>query len=228
MADFEVYAFPNVFIGMGTDNEFVRDLQRGLGLDPSGVFDFLTMCYVVVHKHKQGLNYEEPIVDRNTWDSIFGVDSSTNDINAPEVNQDDFVSQPNAGDEGTGAAATDPRTPITDANTTTAEEQNADNVTGADTADTTVTSTPAPDVTPTPTAPNTTATDENAPATADPDTATPRTDANTTTAEEQQASGAPTPNTDGTPTTDPTPSEPAAETPTEEPDAAPAEPPAGV
>jgi len=228
MADFEVYAFPNVFMGLGTDNEFVRDLQRGLGLDPSGVFDFLTMCYVVVHKHKQGLNYEEPVVDRLTWDSVFGVDSSQNDVNAPEVNQDDFVSQPNATDEGIGAAATEPRAPITDANTTTAAEQNEqqNDVTGADTAGDTVATYPAnPENT---TAPNTTATDENAPATADPEEPTPVTDANTTTAEEQQASGAPTPNTDGTPETDPTPSEPAAETPTEEPDAAPTEPPTGV
>ena len=209
MAEFQVYTFPNVFLGMGVDNEFVRDLQRGLGIEPSGVFDFLTMCYVVCHKHKRGLNHEEPIVDRETWDSIFSVDSSVNNVESPELQQE-YVDTTGS----LGAASTSPRPDVTDDNTTTAAEQEerdqattgippqddaqpaaADDVTGTDTADNTVSTYPAnTDVS---TAPTTDATDENAPAAAQPDTDTPVTDANTTTAEEQQAAGAPTPNTTG-------------------------------
>src|SRR4051812_39202123 len=79
------YAFPNIFIGLGSDNEYVKDLQRKLGILETGVFDFLTMAHVVVHKFRNGLNHDEPIVDQTTWDSIMGVDSNPANYNTPDI-----------------------------------------------------------------------------------------------------------------------------------------------
>lgn len=65
------YPFPNENIQLGTTGRFVRDLQEALNIAQTGVYDFLTMAKVVVHKFEAGLNHNDPSVDEKTWNSIF-------------------------------------------------------------------------------------------------------------------------------------------------------------
>jgi len=131
------YAFPNVYIGIGSTNDFIKDIQQVLGLEPSGEFDFVTMAYVTVHKHKNGLGYHDPVVDQPTWDSLFRVDSAPDtltstdrlqSVSSPETTV--VTPQPQTVTTGTTDQTTT-NAPIkenetvakTDENTTTAQEQ---------------------------------------------------------------------------------------------------------
>lgn len=62
--------FPQVELALGQANDFVRHIQKGLNIVENGVFDFLTMCNVVVHKFQHGLDHNDPTVDKATWNSI--------------------------------------------------------------------------------------------------------------------------------------------------------------
>jgi hypothetical protein len=75
------YPFPNENINLGTSGRFIRDLQEALNIAQTGVYDFLTMAKVVVHKFEHGLNHQDPNVDQLTWNSIFnrGEDQGGND-----------------------------------------------------------------------------------------------------------------------------------------------------
>lgn len=66
-----IYPFPNQKLELGSTGRFVTDLQRELGVAVTGVFDFLTMCKVAIHKFENGLNHNDPTVDEQTWNSIF-------------------------------------------------------------------------------------------------------------------------------------------------------------
>jgi len=159
------YPFPNIQFDLGTVSPFVKDVQRALGIVESGVYDFLTMCHVVVHKFHNGLNHNDPTVGAHTWASIFSTDRGQQVAGevahgggaAAELNQ--------ATPEGVAIVGQIPRTenpaapvPVTAAPTTTG---------------------------------TTIATDENIPVAAQPDTNPdkPRTDQPTVTAAEQQAQG---------------------------------------
>src|SRR4051812_18331485 len=72
------FPFPNERLNLGSDSRFVRDLQRSLRIAETGVFDFLTMCRVVVHKFENGLNHNDPTVDEETWNDIFNKDNNNN------------------------------------------------------------------------------------------------------------------------------------------------------
>lgn len=65
------YPFPNQKLELGSTGRFVTDLQRELNIAVTGVFDFLTMCKVALHKFEHGLNHNDPTVDETTWNSIF-------------------------------------------------------------------------------------------------------------------------------------------------------------
>jgi hypothetical protein len=172
------YSFPNLFIGLGSDNEYVKDLQRKLGILETGVFDFLTMAHVVVHKFRNGLNHEEPIVDRETWDSIMGVDSSQADVNTPDIEPRrtpnvDTVNEHDTNFDRGGVSA--PNTgAIADRSADVPAQNTVATAQGDDNAPTTVTGV-------------TTATPENTPEVARPDTNpdSPRTDQPTITAQDQ-------------------------------------------
>ena len=114
------YAFPNVYIGIGSSNDFVKDIQKVLGLEVSGEFDFVTMCYVTVHKHKNGLNHADPVVDQETWNTLFKVDPTPTTQTSTDLLQS--VSSP-------GSTAVTPRNeeinPTTTTGTTEATAQNA-------------------------------------------------------------------------------------------------------
>jgi hypothetical protein len=209
------YSFPNIFLGLGSDNEYVRDLQRELGVIETGIFDFLTMAHVVVHKFKNGLNHEEPIVDQTTWDSIMGVDSNELNTNTPDiekntaVNPEDVaptdevtarrmatggnaVADENNFDPNTGGIST-PAGSLADRSADVPSQSTVATPQGEDNAPTTVTGV-------------TTATPENTPPEASPETNpdSPRTDQPTVTAEDQERTGSPAPtdpnpvDTDGT------------------------------
>lgn len=62
--------FPNTRIELGTQAPWIRDFQNALGAAETGVYDFLTMCHVVVHKFQHGLNHQDPTVDQATWNSV--------------------------------------------------------------------------------------------------------------------------------------------------------------
>jgi hypothetical protein len=160
------YPFPNVHLSLGSNNRFVADLQRALGLAETGLFDFLTLAHVVVHKFRNGLNHDEPIVDHATWDSIFNRNQNNNEQNR---NNDTGGDRP----EGPGANATP--SPATTGQINRTQENEGPGRAAATTTG------------------NTNATDENIPAPAQPDTNPdrPREDMPTVTAEEQQATGGP-------------------------------------
>lgn len=172
------YPFPNVQLDLGTASPFVKDVQRALGIVETGVYDFLTMCHVVVHKFEHGLNHNDPTVGPHTWDSIFSTDRGKQIAGevahgggaAAELNQ--------ATPEGVATIGQMPRTE------TAAEPLRA---------------AAAPTATGT-----TNATDENIPAAAQPDTNPdkPRTDQPTVTAAEQEAQGGPAGGTAAHPTAD--------------------------
>lgn len=161
------YPFPHIRFDLGTASPFVKDLQRALGIVETGVFDFLTMCHVVVHKFNHGLNHNDPTVGEHTWTSIFSTDQGKQV--AGEVAH------------GGGAAA----------------EMNAATPEGVATIGQMPRSEPAAEATtpiaaaaPTTTG-TTNATNENIPIAAQPDTNPdePREDQPTVTAQEQQAQG---------------------------------------
>src|SRR5689334_3799166 len=62
--------FPNERIDLGVSEPFIRDLQNALNVAETGVYDFLTMCHVIVHKFRHGLNHQDPTVGAETWNSI--------------------------------------------------------------------------------------------------------------------------------------------------------------
>src|SRR6476620_885508 len=159
------YPFPNIQFDLGTVSPFVKDVQRALGIVESGVYDFLTMCHVVVHKFHNGLNHNDPTVGSHTWDSIFSTDRGQQVAGevahgggaAAELNQ--------ATPEGVATVGQIPRTENTAAPLTAAAAPTAIGTTNA--------------------------TDENIPVAAQPTTNPdkPRTDQPTVTAAEQQAQG---------------------------------------
>lgn len=95
--------FPQVILALGESNPFVRDVQRALNIVETGVFDFLTMCHVVVHKFNHGLNHADPTVDHNTWNSIVnnGVDAGS--VTREARNPDPAANVPPGGVIGTTA-----------------------------------------------------------------------------------------------------------------------------
>ena len=193
------YPFPNERFELGSDNRFVRDIQRALNVAETGIFDFLTMCHVVVHKFQNGLNHHDPSVDQETWNSIFQRNEEDNRTAAERR-------EATGGEQRDGVATVGsvPRTDEagatggTDTTPAPAPEENPDGNPEATTTGTT------------------TATDENIPAPAQPDTDPdkPREDMPTVTAEEQQAQGAPAGGFTAAPTeeaaNDPSPAEKAA------------------
>jgi hypothetical protein len=182
------YTFPNVDLSLGANNHFVRDIQRALNIAETGVYDFLTMAAVVVHKFKNGLNHNDPTVGPNTWDSIFGTNSTPEDATRNE-RTDNGNGTDNRNADGTpGNPDRQPAIPETRAVTT--GQVNRDDIR---TAEDNVTTQPAgtnpaaPGRGPTATG-TTDATDRNQPNTGDD---APRDDQPTTTAEEQQQQGGP-------------------------------------
>ena len=78
------YPFPNQKLELGSAGRFVSDLQRELGIAVTGVFDFLTMCKVALHKFENGLNHSDPSVDHETWNSIFNKNNPNHEAQTPE------------------------------------------------------------------------------------------------------------------------------------------------
>jgi len=195
------YSFPNIFLGLGTDNQYVKDLQRELGVIETGVFDFLTMAHVVVHKFRNGLNHEEPVVDQATWDSIMGVDSNQLNTNTPDIEKREAPDNTAPNDEVTarrnatgGTVRADQNTFDPESGVSTPAGSLADR--SADVPSQSTVATPqGEDNAPTTVTGVTTATPENTPDEANPDTNpdTPRTDQPTVTAEDQERTGSPTP-----------------------------------
>lgn len=171
------YPFPNERLDLGSESRFVRDLQNALNVAETGVFDFLTMCHVVVHKFRHGLNHHDPAVDGETWNSIFQITNEPDNTRAAERREatggDEF--SPAVPFEGVATVGTLPRTDEAGATARTPDRDPAEGNPEATTTGTT------------------TATDENIPAPAQPDTNPdkPREDMPTVTAEEQRAQGAP-------------------------------------
>src|SRR4051812_14907112 len=62
--------FPNERIDLGVNEPFIRDLQDALNVAETGVYDFLNLCHVIVHKFRHGLDHNDPTVNANTWNSI--------------------------------------------------------------------------------------------------------------------------------------------------------------
>jgi hypothetical protein len=200
------YPFPNERFDLGSENRFVRDLQNKLNVAETGIFDFLTMCHVVVHKFRNGLNHHDPTVDQETWNSIFQIDDQPDNQRAADLRTATGGTERATVDQRDGVAAVGsvPRTDEagatggTDTTPAPAPEENPDGNPEATT--TGVTS----------------ATDENISAPANPDTNPdkPREDQPTVTAEEQQAQGAPAGGYTAAPTADsantPSPAEQAA------------------
>jgi hypothetical protein len=166
------YPFPNQKLELGSTGRFVTDLQRELDIAVTGVYDFLTMCKVALHKFENGLNHNEPTVNEETWNSIFKNNEVQEGDNNAENTRDDAPPAP--GDrEGVATVGSVPRT--ADA----ADNQTAgDNEAGNPRATTTGV---------------TDATDNNIARAAQPDTNpdAPRDDQPTVTADEQQATGGP-------------------------------------
>ena len=167
------YTFPNVDLSLGANNHFVRDIQRALNIAETGVYDFLTMAAVVVHKFKNGLNHNDPTVGPNTWDSIFGTNSTPEDATRNERNDNP-----------------DRQPAIPETRAVTTGQVNRDDIR---TAEDNVTTQPAGTNPAAPGAgPTATGTTDATPAN-QPDTGNdaPRDDQPTTTAEEQQQQGGP-------------------------------------
>lgn len=153
--------FPNEKIDLGVQEPFIRDLQNALNVAETGVYDFLTMCHVIVHKFRHGLNFHDPTVGAETWNSIME--------KAHGVSPDQAANRAAAG----GGANDREREGVA-----TIGQINRDTDTAPDTARATTTGT-------------TNATDETLPPIAQPDTNPdrPRPDQPTVTAAEQQAAG---------------------------------------
>lgn len=177
------YSFPNIFIGLGSDNEYVKDLQRKLGIIETGVFDFLTMAHVVVHKFRNNLNHEEPIVDRETWDSIMGTDSSSADVNMSDIEPTPDSNADEQGRTGNQHETDTDRGGVSSPNTGAIADRSADVP-----AQNTVATAQGDNNAPTTITGVTTATPENTPEEARPDTNPdkPREDQPTITAEDQE------------------------------------------
>jgi hypothetical protein len=172
------YPFPNQKLELGSTGRFVTDLQRELDIAVTGVFDFLTMCKVVLHKFENGLNHNEPTVNEETWNSIFKNNEVQEGDNNAENTRDDATPDPRAtaapGDrEGVATVGSVPRTADAADNQTTGDDE-----AGNPRATTTGV---------------TDATDNNIARAAQPDTNpdAPRQDQPTVTADEQQATGGP-------------------------------------
>jgi hypothetical protein len=200
------YPFPNERFDLGSENRFVTDIQRALNVAETGIFDFLTMCHVVVHKFQNGLNHNDPTVDQETWNSIFKPEDQPTNEQAANLREATGGTDRAPADqrEGVATVGSVPRT----------DEAGA-------TGGTDTTPAPAPEANPegnpeATTNGTTSATDENIPAPAQPDTNpdAPREDMPTVTAEEQQAQGAPAGGFTAAPTEDsantPSPAEQAA------------------
>jgi hypothetical protein len=185
--------FPNERIDLGVSEPFIRDLQNALNVAETGVYDFLTMCHVIVHKFRHGLNHNDPTVGSETWNSIMQAAHGV----SPEQAAEQAAAQtpaptpaeeenPNAEDNRDAAArraATGgtERAPIDEtprAGVATVGQIDRTGDTAPDTAAATTTGT-------------TNATDENIPSIANPATNpdAPRPDQPTVTADEQQATG---------------------------------------
>jgi len=200
-----IYPFPNERLDLGTESRFVRDLQNALNVAETGVYDFLTMCHVVVHKFRNGLNHHDPSVDQETWNSIFKVNNQDDNRGAAERREatggtDRAPADDNPRD-GVAAVGSVPRTDDAGAtggrDATPAPARESDQNEGnPEATETGITS----------------ATDENIRTEAQPDTNpdAPREDQPTVTAEEQQAQGAPAGGFTAAPTADAsnTPSDP--------------------
>jgi hypothetical protein len=169
------YPFPNERFDLGSENRFVRDLQNALNIAETGIYDFLTMCHVVVHKFRNGLNHHDPSVDQETWNSIFKIENQPDNSQAASLR------------EATGGTE---RSPMDGIATTGSVPRSDDNGTAAGEAAAPAADEGNPEAT---TTGVTSATDENIPAPAQPDENPdkPREDMPTVTAEEQQAQGAP-------------------------------------
>jgi hypothetical protein len=192
-----IYPFPNERLDLGTESRFVRDLQNALNVAETGVYDFLTMCHVVVHKFRNGLNHHDPSVDQETWNSIFK--NTNQDDNNQAADRRDATGgtdrSPATGSprDGVATVGSVPRTD--DAGATGGADNNPtpDGNRNTDEGNPEATRTGV-----------TSATDENIPAPAQPDTNPdkPREDVPTVTAEEQQAQGAPAGGFTAAPTAD--------------------------
>jgi len=200
------YPFPNERFELGSENRYVRDLQNALNVAETGIFDFLTMCHVVVHKFRNGLNHHDPSVDQDTWNSIFKIENQPDNRRAADLR------------EATGGTGRAPAVPL-DGVAVVGSVPRTDEAGATGGTDTTPAPAPEanPDGNPEATRTGTTsATDENIPAPAQPDTDPdkPREDMPTVTAEEQQAQGAPAGGFTAAPTeeaaNDPSPAEKAA------------------
>jgi hypothetical protein len=167
------YPFPNQKLELGSTGRFVTDLQRELGIAVTGVFDFLTMCKVAVHKFESGLNHNDPTVGAETWNTIFNrgdnAQGGGGDNAGANDRRDNNPANPApaaaADREGVATRGEVQRNRDTDEPTTNGNPRATTNG-------------------------NTVATDENTPAAAV-ETDRPREDQPTVTASEQQAAGGP-------------------------------------
>jgi hypothetical protein len=195
------YPFPNQRLELGSTGRFVADLQRELNVAVTGVFDFLTMCKVVLHKFENGLNHNEPTVDETTWNSVFRNNRGNDEGEQDPARRDDngprlaTVGQVRRGDntedrgEDNNRGDNDRRPDVTTPDLPTAAPAGQDNE-GRDEGNTGATLNGV-----------TNATDDNGPAVANPDNGdAPREDQPTTTAEEQQNLGGPAGGYTATPT----------------------------
>jgi len=192
------YPFPNQKLELGSTGRFVADLQRELNVAVTGVFDFLTMCKVVLHKFENGLNHQEPTVNEETWNSIFKNNEVQEGDQAAENTRE-------VDDTPRATLATFGQIPREQADDNRGDDnENRPDVTTPDLP----TAAPAPagednnDGNTEATLNGTTsATDENGPAAANPANGdAPREDQPTTTAEEQQNQGGPAGGYTATPT----------------------------
>jgi hypothetical protein len=175
--------FPNEKIDLGTQAPWIRDFQNALGAAETGVYDFLTMCHVIVHKFKNGLNHQDPTVDQSTWNSVMDKAHGVDQPNARGDQAPDPAATAGAEDnraaadrrEATGGTERSPRDGIATVGQINRTDDNA-----APDQNYRATTTGA-----------TNATDENTPPISRPDTNpdAPREDQPTVTAGEQQAAG---------------------------------------
>jgi hypothetical protein len=190
--------FPNERIDLGVNEPFIRDLQNALNVAETGVYDFLTLCHVIVHKFRHGLDHNDPTVNANTWNSIMETahgqspEAAANEAarggNNPEADRPEEPADdtPRAAEEraaggDTDRAAADDRrdeTPRDGVATTGQIDRNGGNVDTAQNYRATTTGV-------------TNATDENTPPAARPDTNpdAPRDDQPTVTAADQEREG---------------------------------------
>src|SRR5436309_2651754 len=100
--------FPNEKIDLGTQEPFIRDLQNALNIAETGVYDFLTMCHVIVHKFRHGLNHHDPTVDQETWTSVMDQVKTPEPAPAPEPGGGNNAAAPTPGVATIGQINRDP------------------------------------------------------------------------------------------------------------------------